>query len=79
MKVILFTKPACPQCVMTKRALGEANIEIEEIDVTQDQTALSTIQEKSFRSVPVVRAGDQWWSGFRPDLIRQFIAAPVMV
>jgi glutaredoxin-like protein NrdH len=29
--------------------------------------------DKGFKSMPVVNAGDQWWSGFNPDKINGLV------
>ena len=72
MSITVYTKPACPQCETTKRALKKANLEFVVVDFTKDPSALEMIKEKGFKEAPVVHAGDDWWSGFRPDLIKDF-------
>ncbi len=37
MKAIIYTKDFCPYCVKAKRTLEKYNIEIEEIDITNDE------------------------------------------
>ncbi len=41
--VILYTKPACPQCSATKRALEKLGVEYSLIDVTKDDDAYALV------------------------------------
>ena len=67
--VIVYTKPRCVQCDATKRALERAEVEYEVIDVANDSAALTTLLTLGYQQVPVVVAGDERWSGFRPEMI----------
>ena len=58
MSVIRYTKPNCVQCSATER-------------LTKDTQALAHIVSMGYRQVPVVVHGEQHWSGFCPDKIRQ--------
>lgn len=69
MTVTVYSKPACVQCVATYRALDRSGISYEVIDLTTDEQALSTVKELGYLQVPVVVAGSDHWSGFRPDKI----------
>lgn len=73
-QMTVYSKPACPQCDMTKRTLDAAGLPYTTIDLASDADALAMMTEKGFRQAPIVRAGDQWWSGFRPDLIKELNA-----
>lgn len=44
------------------------------INLMDSEEALSTIKEKGFLAAPVVHAGDDWWSGFRPEKIEALAA-----
>ena len=68
--VSLYTKPVCVQCKATKRAFKNAGIPYQEIDLTQDSEALARVKELGYLQAPVVIAGDDHWSGFRPDKIK---------
>ena len=41
------------------------------IDLTEDDAAMSLVQEMGYRQAPVVVAGEAHWAGFRPDMIGQ--------
>ena len=55
MKVILYTAPACPFCVIVKKFLERNNIKFTEIDISKDKKKELEMQEKSNQTnVPVV-------------------------
>lgn len=76
MQITVYSKPNCPQCAATKRAFDRMGLEYGIIDITQDAHALAQLQEAGFKQAPVVVAGEDWWSGYRPDKIRQLAAEP---
>lgn len=66
--ITVYTKPACPQCRATLRALARAGLDYETIDVSTDAQARDFVMSLGLQA-PVVVAGDWHWSGFRPDHI----------
>ncbi|MDP7707501.1 glutaredoxin-like protein NrdH [Mycobacterium sp. TY815] len=77
MSVILYTKPNCPQCDATKRALTKNGIIHHVIDATADPAARESVMALGYSQVPVVVAGNRHWSGFRPDRIKALADAVV--
>lgn len=75
MTVTVYSKPACVQCSATYRALDQRGIAYQSIDITQDPQALETVKSMGYLQAPVVVAGDDSWSGFRPDRIAAIGAA----
>ena len=69
MTVTVYTKPACVQCNATYRALDKQGIAYDVVDMSQDPEALERVRALGFMQAPVVIAGDDSWSGFRPDKI----------
>lgn len=65
--VTVYTLPACVQCDSTKRLLTKNEIQYQEIDLSTDQDALAMVKELGYTAAPVVVAGEDHWSGFRPD------------
>ncbi len=65
--VTVYTLPACVQCDSTKRLLTKNEIPFEEVDLSQDSDALAMVRELGYTAAPVVMAGEDHWSGFRPD------------
>lgn len=71
MSVTVYSKPACVQCNATYRALDKEGIEYSTVDISEDPEALDKIKSLGFVQAPVVIAGDDSWSGFRPDKIEK--------
>ena len=70
MKITVYTKPSCVQCKMTKKALVNVGIAFDEVDLTASAAALSMVKGLGYQQAPVVVAGGDHWSGFRPDKIK---------
>lgn len=69
MEVTLYTLPACVQCERTKKMLDKKFIKYLEIDISLDSRAYETVRAMGYSAAPVIVAGENHWSGFRPDLI----------
>lgn len=67
--IIVYSKPACVQCTATTRELDRKGIPYKYIDLTEDAEAMDTVKDLGYMQAPVVVAGDDHWSGFRPDKI----------
>lgn len=76
MTVVVLSKPAgtCPQCTATLRTLDKLGIEYVKRDVTEDEAALELAFSLGYQSAPVVIAGDDHWSGFRPEKLAALVA-----
>lgn len=72
--VTVFTLPSCPQCDTTKRFLKREGIEYNEVDLSQDEQAYAEVKELGYTAAPVVRAGNDHWSGFRIEKLRGLAA-----
>ncbi len=69
--VTVYTKPACVQCTATKKALDTAGVlGYRLVDITEDSDARDFVMSLGYTSAPVVVAGNEHWSGFRPDRIK---------
>ncbi|MGG4610614.1 glutaredoxin-like protein NrdH [Providencia sp. Me31A] len=73
-EITIYSKPNCVQCNATYQALDRKQIPYQVIDLTEDIQALEMIRELGYQQVPVVVAGEQHWSGFRPDMINLLAA-----
>ncbi|CUI97160.1 glutaredoxin-like protein NrdH [Cognatishimia activa] len=69
MSITVYSKPACVQCTATTRALDAKGITYDVVDLSLDDDAMSHVTELGYRQAPVVIAGGDHWSGFRPDMI----------
>ena len=67
MPITIYTKPACVQCTATRKALDKAGIAYDLVDISADPAARDYVMALGYLQAPVVVAGDQHWSGFRPD------------
>ena len=77
MSVTVYSKPSCVQCDATYRAMKKAGVEYQVIDITEDAAALERVKGLGYLQAPVVIAGEDHWSGFRPDLINALAAKVV--
>lgn len=75
MAITVYTKPACVQCNATYRALDKAGIEYAVIDITENAQARDYVMSLGYLQAPVVVAGENHWSGFRPDEIKKLTTA----
>lgn len=74
MTITVYSTPSCVQCTATTRALDSRGLSYQVVDLAVDTDALSRVTALGYRQAPVVIAGDQHWSGFRPDLIDRLAA-----
>ena len=73
MAITVYTKPSCVQCTATYRALDSKGIEYEIHDLSEDAAALEQVKALGYMQAPVVVAGEDHWSGYRPDRIRSLV------
>lgn len=67
MGVIVYTRPGCQPCTATKRKLAQMGLSFDEVAMTPEQA--EAFRAQGHGQAPVVIAGDESWSGYRPDLI----------
>lgn len=70
MTITVYTKPACVQCNATYRALDKAGVAYDVIDISENPEARDYVMALGYLQAPVVVAGEDHWSGFRPDRIK---------
>lgn len=69
MAITVYTKPACVQCNMTYKVLDKHGLEYEVIDISMSDEARDYVMALGYLQAPVVVAGEEHWSGFRPERI----------
>lgn len=79
MAITVYSKPSCVQCDATKRALNKQGLDYEVIDMSLDLEALEFVKSLGYVQAPVVMAGDEHWSGYRPDLIKALAKTAALV
>ena len=77
MTITVYSKPRCVQCTATYRALDKAGLSYETVDISLDVAALDQVRSLGYAQAPVVVAGGEHWSGFRPDKIKALAAAEI--
>jgi glutaredoxin-like protein NrdH len=65
--VTVYTLPACVQCESTKKYLANKDVPFDVVDMSEDPVALEMVKSLGYQAAPVVVAGEDHWSGFRPD------------
>jgi len=78
MSITVYSKPACVQCDATYRALDRHGLKYAIVDLSADPTAMEYVKSLGHLQAPVVVAGAEHWSGYRPERIRS-LAAPADV
>ena len=76
MAITVYSKPNCVQCNATYRAMDKAGLSYSTVDISVDAQALEQVKALGYVQAPVVIAGDDHWSGFRPDKIKALRATP---
>ena len=52
-KVIVYSTPACPFCVLVKNFLKQNKVEFQEVDISVDTAAERILKKAGVRSVPI--------------------------
>ncbi|MFT4398093.1 glutaredoxin-like protein NrdH [Gordonia lacunae] len=73
--ITVYTKPACVQCNATYKALDKQGLAYQVVDISTDDTARDYVMSLGYLQAPVVVAGEDHWSGFRPDRVKALAAA----
>jgi glutaredoxin-like protein NrdH len=73
--VTVYAKPACVQCTVTYKALDKQGIAYQTVHISRDAEARSYVMALGYLQAPVVVAGNDHWSGFRPDRIKTLATA----
>lgn len=75
MTVTVYTKPSCGPCRMTCRRLDALGLDFTTVDITQNDAARDYVMALGYQQAPVVVAGTEHWSGFRPERIKALSVA----
>lgn len=71
MTPIVYTQPGCSACLATHRELHKKQISYVEIDVTKNTEERERLVSLGYQQMPVVFANGEYWTGFRPDKIKE--------
>ncbi len=70
MTITVFTRPGCGPCRATRSALDKQGLDYDVVDISVDDEARDYVMALGYLQAPVVVAGDEHWSGFRPERIK---------
>ena len=75
MKIIIYSKPNCGACDLTKTWLDDNNLEYTAINAYEDADAMAGLQSHGFMSFPVVTVGsfDNAWGGFEINRLEELL------
>ena len=75
MKIVVYSKPNCGACDITKQWLDSNNVPYVTIDAYEDEQAMREIQSHGFMSFPVVTVGsfDNAWPGFEINRLEELL------
>jgi glutaredoxin-like protein NrdH len=71
--ITVYSNPNCVQCDQTKRYLSLKGLEFESKMIQDSPEIMPLIEEKGYRSAPVVVTPDDSWSGFRLEKLASLI------
>jgi len=73
-RVVVFTQPDCPPCIVVKMFLIEKGVVFEERDITVDADAVRELTEKyGSHSTPTLIIGDEVMIGFNPERLDEIL------
>lgn len=74
MKITIYSKSGCPECVFTKKYLQSKNISFEEKRIDQDQSYLDEVISLGYTSLPVIKIGQESFSGYQPERLEALVS-----
>jgi len=72
--VTVYGAPGCFRCTQTVRRFQSLGVEPDVVDITANEPAAQELREAGFQELPVVTTGEDYWTGFRLDRIREAAA-----
>ncbi|HST11984.1 MAG TPA: glutaredoxin family protein [Terriglobales bacterium] len=73
-KIVLFTQPDCPPCLVLKMFLAERGVSFEERDISRDPDAVRELTDNyKSHSTPTLVIGDEVLIGFNPERIDEIL------
>ena len=71
--ITVYSNPNCVQCEQTKRYLNLNGLEFESKMIQDSPDIMPLIEEKGYKSAPVVVTPTESWSGFRLEKLASLI------
>jgi glutaredoxin-like protein NrdH len=60
--------------LQTKKHLDRIGVTYQEVNIREDEAALTKIVNMGFQAAPVVMVNDKAWSGYQPDKLNELAA-----
>lgn len=70
MKIVVWEKPNCVQCMQTKRVMEHEGIQFTTRRLDRSPKAIERFKEMGLMAAPIVETDTKRWSGFRLEKIR---------
>ena len=74
----MYTTPWCGYCHRLKSQLDREGITYDIVDITEVPEARDYVMALGYLQAPVVVAGNDHWSGFRPDRIKALASSAAL-
>lgn len=71
--ITIYSKPNCMQCEFSKKYLKDKGVEFKEINVFEDDDALSMLRDAGYSQMPVVDIDGEKHTGFRPEILAKVV------
>lgn len=71
--ITVYSNPNCVQCEQTKRYLSLNGLEFESKMIQDSPEIVPLIEEKGYKSAPVVVTPTESWSGFRLEKLASLL------
>jgi len=67
--ITIYSKDNCNNCYILKNDLVRYGINFEEINLNESPEYIDDLKEMGFRSLPVIKYGENWDSGYNKTII----------
>jgi glutaredoxin-like protein NrdH len=71
--VTVYSNPNCQACEQTKRFLTVKGVVFESKMISDSPEVFALIEEKGYKSAPIVVVNEDSWSGFRLDKLSELL------
>lgn len=73
-KIIVYSTPVCPYCVMVKNFLKQNNVSFDEIDLSENKKIKEELFEKTGQMVvPITKIGEELVVGYNLKKIKELL------
>lgn len=69
-EITIYGRADCVQCKATKTKAEELGLTVHYVDLDEHPDMAHQLRMEGFRSIPVVKAGEHRWAGYRPDYLQ---------